>query len=391
MITRNLRHLRLFLAVADTGKLTLASQRAHVSQPAVTQAIAKLESGSGGALFDRTRQGFFLTQRGEVLARRLRRAFDLLDPALADLSPRLKLTATVAQLEALTVVVETENVSLAARQLGLAQPTVHRAITLLENEAGRKLFERMSFGMVPLRQTAALARAALLSFRELDQAIAELAEFEGHEVGRIVIGALPLARSVLLPQALTAFRRVRPKQRVLVVDGLYDDLLGGLRRGDIDLIVGALRDPAPIGDIVQEKLFEDHLTVIAGTSHPLLTQTNVSRETLAAYPWVVPREGTPARSQFDDFFAGTRLPESIIEAGSILLMREIVTASDHLGCISGQQAAAEISKGLVAEIKLDALWPGRPIGLTYRQNWEPTRSQLELLDRIRDASVPGAL
>ena len=138
MISRNLRHFRLILAVADLGSLTRASEVCHVSQPAVTQAISKIEREAGGAIFERTRSGFFLTPRGEVLAARFRRAFELLDPALADVSPRLRLTVSHAQLQALIAVREAENFTLAARQLGLAQPTVHRAITQIEEEAGRE-------------------------------------------------------------------------------------------------------------------------------------------------------------------------------------------------------------------------------------------------------------
>uniref|UniRef100_UPI0011094E10 LysR family transcriptional regulator n=1 Tax=Poseidonocella sp. HB161398 TaxID=2320855 RepID=UPI0011094E10 len=80
MISRNLRHLRLFLAVADLGSVTRASDLYNVSQPAVTQALGKLEAQAGGPLFSRTRQGFFLTPRGEALSARVARAFDRLDP-----------------------------------------------------------------------------------------------------------------------------------------------------------------------------------------------------------------------------------------------------------------------------------------------------------------------
>ena len=384
MISRNLRHLRLLLAVAETGSLTQAAGLAHVSQPAVTQAIRKLERETGGPLFDRTRQGFFATPRGEALSNRVRRAFDLLDPALADLSPRLRLTASSAQLQALVAVHETENFTLAARRLGLTQPTVHRAVSQLEQEAGRSLFERTSFGMVASRPTRALVQAVMLAFRELDQAEADLAELDGGEAGRIVIGALPLSRSVLLPRALARFRQERPRHPVLVMDGRYDELLSGLRRGDIDVIVGALRQPPPIGDIVQERLFDDHLTILAGNHHPLVGQDDVPREVLRASSWVVPREGTPAREQFDAFFAGDGPPDSIIEAGSILLMREILGNSDHLGCISSAQAQAELSKGLVSEIAVRADWPGRPIGLTCRASWAPTTAQKLLLDLLRE-------
>ncbi|MEC7668957.1 MAG: LysR family transcriptional regulator, partial [Pseudomonadota bacterium] len=173
-LSRNLRHLRLLLSVAETGSLTHSASILNVSQPAVTQAIGKLERETGGRLFDRTRQGIFPTPRCEVLARRLRRAFDRLDPALTDVAPRLMLTATWAQLQSLVAVHEAENFTLAARRLGLAQPTVHRAISQLEQEAGQSLFERTAFGLLPTRQTRALVQAVMLAFAELDQADSDL-------------------------------------------------------------------------------------------------------------------------------------------------------------------------------------------------------------------------
>ncbi len=392
MISRNLRHFRLILAVADLGSLTRASEVCHVSQPAVTQAISKIEHEVGGAIFERTRSGFFLTPRGEVLAARLRRAFELLEPALIDVSPRLRLRVTHAQLQALIAVKEAENFTLAARQLGLAQPTVHRAITQIEEEAGRRLFDRASFGIVPTRTCQALAQAARLALYEFEQAEADLAEFEGREVGKIVIGAMPLSRSVLLPQALARFRALRPRLSVRVIDGPYELLLSGLRRGEIDLLVGALRDPAPIGDVVQEVLFDDRLALLAGRDHPLAGRRDLSLEELAGFPWIVPPKGTPTRQQFDALFAnaGVAAPESILESGSILLMREILGMSDHLGCISRQQAKAEIEKDLVTALDFPTHLPARPIGLTLRSNWEPTAAQRLLLDLLRGAAPTTA-
>ncbi|MBF9060451.1 LysR family transcriptional regulator, partial [Rhodobacterales bacterium HKCCSP123] len=94
MIPRNLRHFRLFLHVADGHGVTDAARRLGVTQPAVTQALATLERAAAAPLFDRTPQGLFLTERGETLALRLRRAMGPLDAALAALSPRLLRTAT---------------------------------------------------------------------------------------------------------------------------------------------------------------------------------------------------------------------------------------------------------------------------------------------------------
>lgn len=389
MISRNLRHLRLFLAVSDMGSVTLAAGRYNITQPAVTQALAKLELSAGGLLFDRTRQGFFPTARGKTLAGRTRRAFATLDPPLNELSPRLRLVTSHAQLTALIRVCETENFSLAARSLGLAQPTVHRAISQLEQEAGRPLFQRTAFGLVASRAARELAQAARLAFRELEQAEAELAEAEGREVGTIVIGALPMARSVLLPGALAAFRKLRPTHRLQVADGRYDELLTGLRRGDVDLIVGALREPQPIRDIVQTPLFQDSMAILVRNHHPLVGAADLTPARLAQQQWVVPRQGTPARAQFDLFFAaaGVAPPASILEAGSILLMREMLTRGDFLGCISDLQAVAEIRHGLIRRLPVPANWALRPIGVTTRSSWQPTAAQQLLLDLLQDEAA----
>lgn len=386
MISRNLRHLRVFLAVAETGSVTHAAERCHVSQPAVTQALNKLEQNAGGALFDRTRHGFFTTPRGDVLLNRVRRAFDLLDPALGNVSSRLVLTATAPQLTALIAVRETENFTLAALRLNLAQPTVHRAVSQLEQESVRALFDRTSYGIIPTRQTRALCQGAQLAFAELDQADADLAELDGREGGRIVVGALPLSRSVILPRALTRFRALRPVQNITVIDGPYAELLGGLRRGDVDFILGALRDPAPIADILQEPLFYDSLSILCRPDHPLTARTRLAPRDLTDMAWVVPRQGTPTRAQFDARFEPGQTPTSLIETGSILLMREILLASDHLGCISTAQSHAETSKGLLARLDVVADWGRRPIGLTTRAGWMPTRGQALILHLIRTAA-----
>ncbi|TPW26727.1 LysR family transcriptional regulator [Pararhizobium mangrovi] len=385
-LARNLRHLRLFLEVARSHSLTVASSRCHVSQPAVTQAIGKLETQAEGVLFTRTSHGFYSTERGEALVRRVERVFAMLDPALADISPRLIATATISQLEALIAVCESENFTLAAKRLGLAQPTVHRAVAQLEHEATRPLFERTSFGVVAGRACLALARAAHLAFYELQQASAELAELEGRDEGTVVIGSLPLARSVLLPRALVRFRAERPSMRVTVHDGLYDVFLSGLRRGEIDFMIGALRDPPPINDVVQEALFDDRLVIVARLDHPLARLRAVGIEDLVDYPWIVPRPGTPSRAQFDALFAqsGPSTSPHVMEAGSILLMREMLRQSDHLGCVSGQQAQAEIANGLLARIDATVRWPARAIGLTMRSEWQPTGAQRRLIDIVRE-------
>ena len=389
MIPRNLRHLRLFLAVADLASVTRASDLYNVTQPAVTQALGKLETLAGGALFTRTRQGFFLTERGTVLAARVRRAFDLLDPALANASARLPLTATAAQLQALIAVVQTGNFTLAARRIGLSQPTVHRAVSQLEQEACEPLFQRAAHGLVPTRICQTLARQARLALAELEQADVDLAEVDGHETGRITIGTLPLSRSVLLPAALHRFRQMRPRLLVSIIDGTYDTLLAGLRSGEIDLMLGALRHPLPIADVVQDPLFHDRSVIVARPGHPLADGRAIATADLLGYPWIVPRPGTQLRQQFESLFTapGLPVPESIIEAGVILLIREYLDMNDTLAFTSGRQVGTELGKGHLIRLDIPENLPLRDIGITLRGNWMPTRPQQMMLDCLRHAAT----
>ncbi|WSH63143.1 LysR family transcriptional regulator [Rhizobium ruizarguesonis] len=387
----NLRHLRVFLAVVDTNSVTRAADVCHLSQPAVTQALSKIERALRTSLFTRSPQGLFANVQGDVLAKRVRRAFGFLDPALNELSPRLRMVATSSQLQALIAVREAENFTLAARRLGLAQPTVHRAVTQLEEEAARPLFERTSYGIVATRAAGTLAQAARLAFAELAQAEADLAETLSEEAGRIVIGAMPLSRSFVLPRAIAEFRKFRPNTPIHILEGPYADLLAGLRRGEIDFLIGALRDPAPIGDVEQRFLFTDTLVVVAGSNHPLTARSELSVEELAAYPWIVGQRGTPIRRHFDALFEGLdRPPTSIVESSSLILMRELLNGTDHLGCISYLQAQAELSRGLLKALPLDLGHTAWPIGLTLRVNWMPTRAQEQFLKLVSSNEQPVA-
>ena len=62
-----LRHLRYFAAVAESGSFTLAADRLHVSQPTLSHQIKQLETMLGTALFDRAARKISLTAAGQLL------------------------------------------------------------------------------------------------------------------------------------------------------------------------------------------------------------------------------------------------------------------------------------------------------------------------------------
>lgn len=81
----DLKQLRAFLTVTETGNVTRAAEVLNLVQPAVSRQIRLLEEDIGAPLFERERRGMVLTEAGEVLVGYARRALLELDRARAEI------------------------------------------------------------------------------------------------------------------------------------------------------------------------------------------------------------------------------------------------------------------------------------------------------------------
>ena len=62
-----IRHLTIFLAVAEYGTMSAAAEHLYLSQPTISQAIRELEKHYNGLLFERLGKKLYLTDRGTLL------------------------------------------------------------------------------------------------------------------------------------------------------------------------------------------------------------------------------------------------------------------------------------------------------------------------------------
>src|SRR5262245_15331099 len=84
-----MRQLEVFLAVDRAGSFRRAADRAHLSQPALSQHVGELERGLGTRLFDRRGRSVALTEAGRILEDHALRVFATLasaQEAIADLA-----------------------------------------------------------------------------------------------------------------------------------------------------------------------------------------------------------------------------------------------------------------------------------------------------------------
>jgi LysR family transcriptional regulator, regulator for genes of the gallate degradation pathway len=388
----SLSHLRVFCEAARRGSLSSAACAAHLSQPAITQAIHAVERAIGAQLLARSSMGVALTAAGAVALPRCERL--LLQLAMAPNGPargqgtratRATSAITFSQLSALMAVVDHGGFSGAARSRAQARATIHRATRSLERTLALPLFERTSFGIGCTRVAVELARCAALALNEFTQARAEVAALHGGDRGRTVIGAMPLAQSSLVPRTVLEFVAQYPEHRISILDGPYDGMLADLRRGAADLLIGALRFPPPGNDIVQQHLFDDPLALVLRAGHPLRKRLRPGPRQLSRFPWIVARSGAPLRSHFEELFTadGVSPPETVIECNSMVVARALLLGSDCLMLSSAHQVHHELQAGELAVLPHPQGQRLRDIGITLRRDWQPTAAQRVLLDTLR--------
>ncbi|EQB18332.1 LysR substrate-binding domain-containing protein [Sphingobium lactosutens] len=371
----NIRHLAAMAAIVDQGSVSLAARAVHLTQPAVTQGIAKLESQLGVTLFER--------QPGGMTA---------LEPALR-LKPRIDVAlrligsnrVTATQIRAFVALARSGSYAAAALATGVAEPSLHRAVSDLGLALGSRLVDRRGRGVMLTRAGTTLAQRLRLALAELRQGLDDLADLKGEEGGRILIGAMPLSRARLLPDAIGRFRNDAPQVAISVLEGSYAELVGPLRDGEIDMMIGALRDPTLAPDLDHRPLFQDRLTIMARRGHPL--ETGWDADALRRLPWILPPEGTPLRQLWRAMWTelGGPLPVVPIECGSVLTIRQLLVAGDYLTLLSPDQLALELETGLVSDIGPAPGLVSRTIGLTSRSDWRPSRSQKQFMVAIESA------
>ncbi len=390
----NLRHLRAFSLAVREGNISRAAEAARVTQSAVSQAVARLEAHYGCRLLERGTTGVYPTELGRVAVERIDRALERLRAATqrvcagrgnrgsgGALPDRM---LTLSQLDAFVATARAGGFKAGAKRLGISQPSVHRAVRQLQDVLGVDLLEQTSLGLAPTRSGADFAASVGLILKEIDLVADDLDEARGRHQGRVAIGALALGRTELVPRAVARAARAFPEANFLIQDGTYDQLLHGLRAGDLDLIVTAGR-PLPTDDVVEVLLFEDRLSVVARADHPLIVKGMASIADLARYPWILPREGTPTRRSCDALLdrVGAQHEKGLLETGSQASVRGLLLESDRLTVLSRHQISPELEAGLLAAVDIDLPELQRTIVATLRRDWKPTQVQAALLGELK--------
>jgi LysR family transcriptional regulator of gallate degradation len=398
----HIRDLKITQQIYKHRRIGLAAEVVHMSQPAASQGLARIENKLGVALFERSPWGMVPSYSGRHFQGRLERIFDHLGDGEREarrVAMRNKDTphrrefhcfCTPVHIRALLAIANAGSYSQAAADLGVKQPGVHRAARDLTALAGFEMFKQIRGGVVLTAAAEVFARHIRLAISEYRQAIYEINELLGRDVTTINIGSLPLSRAAILPGAIhRLIRNEGPSVQVNCVDARYDALLRDLRFGRLDFLVGALRSPIPADDIEQEELFKDRLSLIAAPGHPLAQRSQITLQDTLDYPWVAPPRSTPSGAYLFETLRIHELANTPVRAvsSSLVLLRGLMAQGQYISIASTRQVQADEAMGALARLPIHLPDSERPIGLTFRKNWAATPVQKRFLNIIRQMAV----
>ena len=161
-------------------------------------------------------------------------------------------------IKALRAVLDAGSLSAAARELGLAQPTLGRQIAALEASLGVTLFERTGRFLLPTeaaRQLGAHAREMGAAAGRLQ--LAASAQSQAVE-GLVRVTASDAVAAFVLPPILVDLRRLAPG---ITIEVVASNSISDLTRREADIAIRHVRPTEP--DLIGRRLADDHAGLFA--------------------------------------------------------------------------------------------------------------------------------
>lgn len=378
--TIKIMQLRAFCMIAKRGTVSEAADNLFRTQSAITRSIRQLEKTLGVELFERHASGMMITDFGKCILPRASRAIAELS-RIPELLRKLKQRELNGREEAepiwlfnlrrLEVFVELHryhNTKTVAHALGVSQPAISASLKILEKGAELMLFQRTPRGLIPTLAGREIAPFISRAINEINHIQEDITARRGVVTGSVHIGALPLSRTSLLPEAIANVVAQHPGIRIVTNESAFGGLITELRSGDVDFIVGALRKEDDFFDTENITLFEEELVLLVGPHHPLLHR-ELKPEDFSQAKWILPRSKSPARRLLDKAFTERGLAplQPMVESGDLAIVRGMLLRTDMIAVVSSQQPSWELEAGVLKQLDYSLPDTRREIGLIFRQ------------------------
>lgn len=288
-------------------------------------------------------------------------------------------------------VVDTGNISAAARSLYVAQSAISAQVATLNRLAGTLLLERVSGRWRTTAAGAVFYKRACEMLALLEQTERDLADAEQRIAGHLVLGSTRSITDTLLAEVLHGFAGSHPDIRVLVKAGNRDDAERWLANDEVDVALAAL--PLGIRGLEVHPFARDELVAVVAAGGPLAQYPEITIAALETVPFVCFERGSGVRALLEE-----RLGERF---GRLDIRIELNSNDALVSCVERDIGFAFLPErtarrwarcGVLAVVRVSDVDLTREFGLVVRQERMRSLAASTFIDwlasyRIEDAAA----
>ncbi|MCH9705609.1 MAG: LysR family transcriptional regulator [Proteobacteria bacterium] len=280
-------------------------------------------------------------------------------------TPRIKLS----QLRTLVAICDNDlNVTAAAQQLNIAQPSMSKKLSTLEQAIGKSLFyrngKRFQYETDLCREVSKLAREILL---KCDNLLMLGETFDQTTIsGELSIGTTHTQARYVLPQVLEKFRKDYPDVVISIRQGAPVELVRMLNSNQLDFVIctEALETNTNFRTMTS---FNWNRCLLLPPTHPLVKVRKITLTALAKYPLVTYTQGFAGRPAFDNTFSTAGIiPKIMVSATDADVIKTYVRLGFGIGVVAEMAYDAKKDADLVMR-PLEALFPAMQVRLAYQR------------------------
>lgn len=277
------------------------------------------------------------------------------------------------RIEQFIAVVDAGSIRGAARQLGISQPGLTRALQQLEEDLGAQLMLRGGRGVSLTEAGSTFLARARVATAELRKATEEARRTVDDGSGLLSLGLSPVGASLLLPDLAIRLQRDHPKTRIRILETTPSALLSLVRDEVMDLAVTQRTRIHLDAGLNYKPLADINMRVAVRKGHPLLNLgKRLSLSDLVGKPWLY----MTAHDSHDDIVSRSFLAEALpvplpaVHCGSYFVALDLLAATDMVGVLPPALLSSCIESGRLAEVLL--VKPLVPINLgLYTRSGSP--------------------
>lgn len=308
---------------------------------------------------------------------------------MAQLDRVLRSNIKLRHLQLLVALDQFRHLGRTSEFLSVSQPAVSRMLTEIETMLGQVLFLRSTRGTEPTQAGEAMVRFARSVLAQYERTRDEIGALESGAAGRVRVGAMGVALSPLLADAVALLKQHSTRATVLIETGDLTGLLPKLRLREIDFFVGRLEPGYASPDLTTEALYAEPMVAVVAPGHPLARRRKLGWPEIAALPCVMPPPWASLRVKLEQQFHryGVAPPQDVVESSSYQAVSVFVRRRGAVGFMAASAAREWAQAGIlsVLRLKVDVDLPS--VGIIALRDVAPTAVARQLMQCLRLASA----